>query len=125
MQILQLSGIGDPDELTPLGIPLQINNTEVGKNLQDHPLVSNIFIVQDGGSLDHVLRNQTAMGVAIGEWERSRTGFVANNVVNTFGFSRLSPSLLEGLEDPAAGPMTPHYEMIFAVRLFLFFDLRN
>lgn len=118
MQILQLSGIGDPDDLKPLEIPVLINNTEVGKNLQDHPLVPNIFIVQDGHSMDHVFRNQTAMGAAINEWERSRTGFVANNVVNTFGFARLSPSLHEGLEDPAAGPMTPHYEMIFAVRFF-------
>ncbi len=123
VQILQLSGIGDSDALTPLGIPVHINNTEVGKNLQDHPLVSNIFIVQDGGSLDHILRNQTAMGVAIGEWERSRTGLVANNVVNTFGFFRLSSPLLEGLEDYASGLKTPHYEMIFTVRSFLFYFL--
>ncbi|KJA13939.1 GMC oxidoreductase [Hypholoma sublateritium FD-334 SS-4] len=99
VQILQLSGIGDPEDLKPLGIPVLINNSEVGKNLQDHPLVPNIFTVQDGASMDHVFRNQTAMGAAI---------------INTFGFARLSPPLREGLEDPSAGSTTPHYEMIFA-----------
>ncbi len=35
-QLLQLSGIGDPAVLTPLGIPVVVNNPLVGQNLQTH-----------------------------------------------------------------------------------------
>ena len=35
-QLLLLSGIGPPDELSALGIPVLVRSPEVGKNLQDH-----------------------------------------------------------------------------------------
>ncbi|MGV2071311.1 MULTISPECIES: GMC family oxidoreductase [Rhizobium/Agrobacterium group] len=38
-RLLMLSGIGDPDELQRLGIPLNHALPGVGRNLQDHPLV--------------------------------------------------------------------------------------
>ncbi|MCD2172444.1 GMC family oxidoreductase [Rhizobium sp. C4] len=41
-RILMLSGIGDPAELAPLGIPVRHALPGVGKNLQDHPLVQAI-----------------------------------------------------------------------------------
>lgn len=41
-RILMLSGIGDPDELAKLGIPVRHALPGVGKNLQDHPLVQAI-----------------------------------------------------------------------------------
>lgn len=119
VQILQLSGIGDPDDLAPLGIHVRVNNIHVGKNMQDHPLLPNIFTVTDRGSMDHVFRNQSAMEAAVLEWSMHRTGFISNNVVNNIGFGRLESSLLEGFDDPSAGPNVPHYEMIFAVRFSL------
>ncbi len=42
-QLLMLSGIGPADLLTELGIPVSIDHPEVGRNLQDHPLVPLIF----------------------------------------------------------------------------------
>ncbi len=39
-QLLQLSGIGDPDHLTPLGIPVMHDLKGVGRNLQDHPAMT-------------------------------------------------------------------------------------
>jgi choline dehydrogenase len=36
-QVLQLSGIGDPDHLKPLGIDVVANSPGVGENLIDHP----------------------------------------------------------------------------------------
>ena len=35
-QILELSGIGNPKVLEPLGIPVQLDLPFVGENLQDH-----------------------------------------------------------------------------------------
>lgn len=37
-QILELSGIGDPDVLKAAGVECKIENKAVGNNLQDHPL---------------------------------------------------------------------------------------
>jgi choline dehydrogenase len=39
-QLLQLSGVGDPDHLTPLGIPVIHDLEGVGHNLQDHPAMT-------------------------------------------------------------------------------------
>lgn len=116
-QVLQLSGIGNPADLTPLNIPVLVNSPQVGKNLQDHPLLPNIFTVQGDTSLDHVLRDATDVGDAISQWETNRTGFISNNVINNLGFARLNSTVLgEFPEDPAAGPTTPHFEMVFTVR---------
>ena len=43
-QILLLSGIGDPAQLQALGIDLQVNNSQVGKNLRDSVLTSMVFV---------------------------------------------------------------------------------
>jgi choline dehydrogenase len=39
-QLLQLSGIGDPDQLLPLGISVVLDLKGVGCNLQDHPAMT-------------------------------------------------------------------------------------
>ena len=39
-QLLQLSGVGDPDHLKPLSIPLTHELKGVGRNLQDHPAMT-------------------------------------------------------------------------------------
>lgn len=48
-KILNLSGIGDPDELNKLGIKTNIANKNIGKNLQDH-LTVNISATVEGHS---------------------------------------------------------------------------
>ncbi len=35
-QLLQLSGVGAPEHLVPLGIPVVVESPDVGRNLQDH-----------------------------------------------------------------------------------------
>lgn len=42
-QVLMLSGIGPADLLTKLGIPVVVDQPQVGQNLQDHALVPLIF----------------------------------------------------------------------------------
>lgn len=115
-KILQLSGIGNAADLGKLNIPVLINNTDVGNNLYDHTLLPNIFIVKDANAnktFDNLLRNPTQIGIQTSDWLTNKTGLFVNNIANNFGFARIA---LNGSTDPAPGPKSPHYEMIFAVR---------
>jgi len=111
-QILQLSGIGNADDLEALNIPVLIDNPAVGANLVDHVLLPNIFNVKD--SLDTLFRDPSLLGAAIDEWTVNKTGVIANTNGNTFGFARLpsdSP-IFQTVADPASGPKSPHWEII-------------
>jgi len=116
-QILQLSGIGNSDDLKALEIPVLIDNPAVGANLIDHVLLPNIFNVKGNDSLDALLRDPSLLSSAIDEWTTNRTGVVANGVENTFGFARLPSNLpiFKTVADPASGPKSPHWEIIIAV----------
>ena len=46
-KLLELSGIGDPEILNSLGIPVVIDNANVGENLQDHIMTGVSFEVKD------------------------------------------------------------------------------
>ncbi|KAH9475792.1 Pyranose dehydrogenase 3 [Psilocybe cubensis] len=118
-QILQLSGIGNAVDLRKLNITVLINNPAVGSNLYDHTLLPNIFVVQDAvanQTFDDLLRNQAQIEDQVNLWIANRTGLFINNIVNHFGFSWIM--LDPGEEDPAPGPNSPHYEMIFANLFF-------
>ncbi|PPQ88178.1 hypothetical protein CVT25_005143 [Psilocybe cyanescens] len=117
-KILQLSGIGNAADLGKLNIPVLINNTDVGNNLYDHTLLPNIFIVKDANAnktFDNLLRNPTQIGIQTSDWLTNKTGLFVNNIANNFGFARIA---LNGSTDPAPGPKSPHYEMIFANLFF-------
>lgn len=45
-QILELSGVGNPDVLSKAGVPVKVNSPMVGENLQDHISELSIFIPQ-------------------------------------------------------------------------------
>ncbi|KAK3337610.1 hypothetical protein B0T19DRAFT_413165 [Cercophora scortea] len=42
-QILELSGIGNPDVLAAAGIPVKVSNRNVGENLQEHMMLALIY----------------------------------------------------------------------------------
>ncbi|KAF8960730.1 hypothetical protein BDZ97DRAFT_1920807 [Flammula alnicola] len=113
-QILQLSGIGNSADLASFNIPVLIDNPEVGYNLSDHVLLPNIFNVNGQGSFDDLLRDSSLIGAAINEWAVNKTGVIANNFINFFGFSRLpeNATIFDTVADPAPGPNSPHWEMI-------------
>ena len=120
-QILQLSGIGCASDLRMLGISVVIDNPAVGANFSDHVFVPNIFDVKGEESLDNLLRDPSLIGAAIDEWTANRTGIITNSVGNIFGFARLPSNspILKTLGDPASGPKSPHWEMVFAVSAHL------
>ncbi|KAF9562060.1 alcohol oxidase [Agrocybe pediades] len=112
-QILQLSGIGDPARLKSANVNSLVANSDVGENLSDHTLLPNLFSVQGNLSFDGVLRSADLSQAAFEQWAQNKTGMFANNIVNNYGFARLpSNSPLLKPTDPAAGPKSPHFEMI-------------
>ena len=86
-QLLQLSGIGDPDHLRPLGIEVVHDLPGVGENLQDH-----LEVYIQHASLQPVSiveglkwRNRPLVGL---EWLFKRTGTAASNHFEGGGFAR-------------------------------------
>lgn len=68
-QLLELSGIGNPSILSPLGIPTVVNLPGVGANLQDHPAVVNVYKLKPGiQSLDDLSWNATALAKALADY---------------------------------------------------------
>ncbi|KAF8192528.1 hypothetical protein BJ912DRAFT_1095103 [Pholiota molesta] len=113
-QILQLSGIGNPDDLNPLKIQVLINSPKVGRNLMDHTFLPNIFSVNGETSLDHVLQDSNSINAVVNQFFTNHTGMIAAPVSNTFGFARIpaNSTALKGIPDPAPGPNSPHFEYI-------------
>ncbi|KAI3621666.1 gmc oxidoreductase [Moniliophthora roreri] len=74
-QLLELSGVGDAQLLTSLGITPVVDLPQIGENLQDHPLVITEFKLRDGTlTLDELRNNVTYANEALAQYEESRTG---------------------------------------------------
>lgn len=116
-QILQLSGVGDASALRSLNIEPVVDLPDVGAHLSDHPLVANYFQVSSEGTWDNVLRDGSVLGANMGQWQTTRQGLFVNSPGNTQSYQRLpadSPAL-DGITDPASGPLSAHTELIFVV----------
>jgi choline dehydrogenase len=86
-QLLQLSGIGNPDELKPLGIEPVHELRGVGENLQDHLEVYVQHACTKPISFNPALklRNRPKIGL---QWLLSKTGPAATNHFEAGGFVR-------------------------------------
>lgn len=86
-RLLMLSGIGDPDELTPHGIKVVAEARQVGKNLQNHPGVDIQFATDDEDSLTSELGllGRAKLGV---EWITRRQGLGTTNFFEAGAFLR-------------------------------------
>ncbi|KAK0212403.1 aryl-alcohol-oxidase from pleurotus Eryingii [Desarmillaria ectypa] len=115
--ILLNSGVGDADELSVLNITPTVNLPDVGRNLTDHPRWSLVWSVNDTSTTEMYWRNNMFQADALAEWKANRTGYIASTVLNHIGFSRVGgEGLLE--EEPCAGNLTAHYELILASGIF-------
>lgn len=73
-QILELSGIGDSQLLTKHGIPVIVDNPNVGENLQDHPVVCQSFEVADGVPSGDVLRDPAVLQALLAMYQNNGDG---------------------------------------------------
>ena len=88
-QVLQLSGVGDPDHLRSVGVPLVHALPGVGRNLQDHLETYIQHACTEPVSLAPALklRNRPLIGL---QWllTRPHTGLAASNHAEAGGFAR-------------------------------------
>ncbi|KAJ7708169.1 alcohol oxidase [Mycena rosella] len=113
--ILLHSGIGNSATLTSLGIKPLHNLPSVGQNFTDHTLLSVGFFVNSNNTYETAERNATLAAQELTQWNTTRTGPDVDNPVSHLGWLRvLNTSIFEQFPDPAAGPNTSHYELIFA-----------
>ncbi|KAJ7058077.1 aryl-alcohol oxidase-like protein [Mycena amicta] len=115
-QILQLSGIGSKDVLDRAGVAQLVDLPDVGKNLQDQPMIFYQWRV-NGPTLSTFFKDPANVGASMAEYAASKTGFAAGAAFfNTIAFLRVpdhSPVMKTESEDPAAGPNSSHYLYAF------------
>ncbi|KAJ7035349.1 aryl-alcohol oxidase [Mycena alexandri] len=111
-QILLLSGIGDSHDLSALGIKTIVNNPSVGRNLSDHPQTSPVWYVNSTGTFDALSRDPTVVAADVAQWY-NQTGPLIDSPLAHLIWARVPPHSFT-IADPAAGPSTAHYELLFA-----------
>jgi len=117
-QLLMLSGIGDADELSKLGIKPEVNLPSVGKNMSDHPLLLNPFIAHppaDEPTYNPLWSIKSPIQQkARAQYDLEGKGPLTNTVSNLIGWHRLSKDdpVLKTEGDSATGPTAPHFEII-------------
>lgn len=72
--LLQLSGIGDPDHLSSLGIQTRVARPDVGKNLQDHPNFNIYYSVNTTHTTDAIFRGESVSVISNELWFKNHSG---------------------------------------------------
>jgi len=91
-KLLLLSGVGDPKQLLPLGIPLVHELPAVGKHLHDHiDIVLGYHIPADPNLLGVSPTGGISMLKALWRWRKERRGMLTTNFAELTGFLRLTP----------------------------------
>ncbi|KAJ9609393.1 hypothetical protein H2200_005720 [Cladophialophora chaetospira] len=113
--LLQLSGIGGGNFLRSLQIEPLVELSDVGRGMQDHPLVPMYFHVNSNQTFDHVFGNVSVLAALEAQWNASHTGILTNSPGNTQGFMRIpaNSSIFEKFGDPSSGTNAAHLELIF------------
>ncbi|KAJ7282879.1 hypothetical protein C8J57DRAFT_53851 [Mycena rebaudengoi] len=133
--ILMHSGIGNADTLSRIGIKPLHNLPSVGQNLSDHTFLGNQWLVNSTDTYESAARNTTLADEQFQEWNATRTGPLVDttitqvnlilnqthvmdsciNFLRQVGWLRIpdNSSIFKQFRDPAAGPRTAHFELLF------------
>ena len=108
-QILMLSGIGDREALQAQGIGTLVDLPDVGRHLQDQPIMANYWTVSSNQTLDDVSRDPDIFDADLALWQKNRTGLFADSPANTIAFIRIPKHdiLFRNFTDPSAGTLRP------------------
>ncbi|KAF7322093.1 Alcohol oxidase [Mycena kentingensis (nom. inval.)] len=116
--ILLHSGIGDATALSALGIKPLHNLPSVGANLTDHPLLPLAWFVDTNTSdtFDPIFQDPAVMQRVVEQWKETRTGRLTEVALSQLAWLRIpsNSTIFDTTPDPAAGPTTAHYEMLFS-----------
>src|SRR6185295_13964834 len=93
-QLLLLSGIGPPEHLRGLGIPVAHELPGVGKNLQDHIDYVQIWRTRgDTETLGVSLHGTARLWRAMSQWRKSRSGMITTTYAEAGAFLRSRPDV--------------------------------
>ncbi|GLB41417.1 hypothetical protein LshimejAT787_1000170 [Lyophyllum shimeji] len=109
--ILLNSGVGDTKSLNALGIKALVDLPDVGENLSDHAVVGNPFLANSTDTFETLRRSSSLTDDAMTQWQVHKTGPFVDTILDHIGFVRLDKKLVPR-QDSAAGPNSPHYEVI-------------
>jgi choline dehydrogenase len=94
-KLLLLSGIGDGEELSALGIPVVSHLPGVGRNLQDHLIARLSYRTRPAGTLNEIMASRARLaGTALGYAIR-RNGPLAVGATEATLFARVTPGAEE------------------------------
>ncbi len=91
-QLLQLSGIGAPQDLEPQGIRVRHALPGVGANLQDHQSMSVDYTASGEFCFDSQLRLDR-LALSVLQWKMFRNGILARSPISAQGLVRTAPHL--------------------------------
>jgi choline dehydrogenase len=91
-QLLQLSGIGAPEDLEPHGIRVKHALPGVGANLQDHQSLSVDYVAGGEFCFDRQLRLDR-LALSVLQWKMFRNGILARSPLSAQGLVRTAPHL--------------------------------
>lgn len=77
-QILELSGIGDPQVLKEAGVECKVENTRVGANFQDHVLGGMLYNLADGVISMDSMHDPAYAKKTQEQYEKDQTGLLAS-----------------------------------------------
>jgi len=115
-QLLMLSGLGPAAHLKEVGVRCRVDLPEVGRNLQDHPLIYMQYGVKKPVSIIRNLRPDRMLKIGL-QWMATRTGPGATNNVETGALIRSGASaaypdmeiqFLPAVADHDSGPVKVH-----------------
>lgn len=75
--LLELSGVGGKRRLKRQGVPVLIDNPNVGENLQDHLLIPLGFQTVPGELTQESFRDLTVFAAVIAQYQQNKTGLLA------------------------------------------------
>ncbi|KAF8342788.1 uncharacterized protein EI90DRAFT_3115329 [Cantharellus anzutake] len=118
-KILLQSGVGPKSELEKLGIKVVKDHPDVGRNLQDHALITNSWYINSNISRDELFPppGRPLSAWAQGQWDlydKNKTGRPSNTIGQTIAFFRLPSDdpiyKKPGVVDDSPGPNSPQFE---------------
>ncbi|KAJ3877882.1 alcohol oxidase [Lentinula edodes] len=117
--ILLSSGIGDNATLSSMNITPIHHLPSVGQNMSDTTVMYVSWEVSSNDTFDPLLNNETARAEAFSEWNATRTGRMANGVINLSGMLRMNDSdptvqsIYQQYSESVAGSNDADFEMLF------------
>lgn len=98
-----------------MGVTPLVDLPDVGQNLSDHLALASLYLVNSNDTFETLRRDPVVKAQTFTEWQNTQTGLYTNVVLSHIGFMRVPQGSVPG-PDPAAGPNSPHFEMIVSVR---------